>query len=351
MPNVPPGSRVLVTGANGYIALWVVQTLLENGYIARGVVRTAEKGKHLKEHFSSYGDKFELAIVPDITKEGAFDEAVKDVDAVEHTASPGQFHLVEPDDFIKPAVNGTVGVLQSALKYGNKVKRIVVTSSVAAIYHTPPTVGHVFDESSWADESIKLTAEKGRDADLMTKYRASKALAEKAAWEFVEKHKAEVKFDLVVLHPPFVIGPPIGALASPKDLNLSLAVFFFNVTLPNKTEEELKDTFNYVDVRDVSRAHVEALKTEKAAGQRIIVSEGETTWQETRNLLHSLRPDLYDSGALPRGFPKAEKVIKFKYNPDKGKKIFGFKFIPFDKTVKDTVADFEARGWVKKPTA
>jgi uncharacterized protein YbjT (DUF2867 family) len=68
MPAVKSGAKVLVSGANGYIAVWVVRTLLESGYHVRGTVRSAEKGIHLKKIFSAYGDRFELVTVPDITK-------------------------------------------------------------------------------------------------------------------------------------------------------------------------------------------------------------------------------------------------------------------------------------------
>ena len=65
---VQPGAKVLVTGANGYIAIWVVKILLEQGYAVRGTVRSPEKGNHLMSVFKKYGDKFELAVVEDITK-------------------------------------------------------------------------------------------------------------------------------------------------------------------------------------------------------------------------------------------------------------------------------------------
>ena len=69
MPIVnPTGARVLVTGANGFIAMWTIRSLLEQGYGVRGVVRSLEKGKHLKEYFSSYGDKLELFVVEDMMK-------------------------------------------------------------------------------------------------------------------------------------------------------------------------------------------------------------------------------------------------------------------------------------------
>ncbi|KAF8987068.1 hypothetical protein BDQ17DRAFT_1375438 [Cyathus striatus] len=67
MPTVKPGVKVLVTGANGYLAMWIVRTLLERGYSVRGTVRSASKGTYLTEYFKGYGDRFEIYIVPDIT--------------------------------------------------------------------------------------------------------------------------------------------------------------------------------------------------------------------------------------------------------------------------------------------
>ena len=122
MPSVNKGSKVLVSGANGYLAMWVVRTLLERGFIVRGTVRTPDKGESMIEYFKSlgYGDNFEVVVVDDIVKvgnlvpfehitsdmtfelkEGAFDEAVKGVDAIEHTASPFHLNLKEPDGMRK----------------------------------------------------------------------------------------------------------------------------------------------------------------------------------------------------------------------------------------------------------
>lgn len=71
MPSTQSGSKILVTGANGFIAVWVVQDLLERGYSVRGTVRTESKAAHIKKLFEKFGDKFEVVIVPDITKVSA----------------------------------------------------------------------------------------------------------------------------------------------------------------------------------------------------------------------------------------------------------------------------------------
>lgn len=70
MPPVPAGSKVLVTGANGFVAMWVVRTLLESGYRVRGTVRSPKKGEFMKEYFRNFGDKLEIIVVPNIEKVG-----------------------------------------------------------------------------------------------------------------------------------------------------------------------------------------------------------------------------------------------------------------------------------------
>ena len=98
MPAVSAPSKVLVSGANGYIAVWVVRTLLDRGFSVRGTVRSESKIPHLKKVFKDEFEKglLEVVVVPDITVSGAFDEAVKGVDAIEHTASPFHFKADDP---------------------------------------------------------------------------------------------------------------------------------------------------------------------------------------------------------------------------------------------------------------
>ncbi|KAG6835826.1 hypothetical protein H0H93_014299 [Arthromyces matolae] len=210
MPTITSGDKILVSGANGYIAIWVVRRFLEKGYAVRGTVRSADKGKYLEEYFKSYGDKFELVIVEDITKEGAFDEAVKGVDAIAHTASPfyldaasveGTKNLSEKvqtspmtpiAELNGPAINGTVSILKSALKNGANVKRVVVTSSCASVLEVG--VDKVFTEENWNELAIREIKEQGDAAPGPSKYRASKTLAEKGwciAYRVMESESEE----------------------------------------------------------------------------------------------------------------------------------------------------------------
>ena len=192
------------------------------GPASRGTVGSTAKAAYLNDLFEEYGDKLEVVVVEDITKDGAFDEAVKGVDAVEHTASPFHTKADDPEELIRPAVDGTTGILKSILKYGDRVKRVVVTSSCAAVLEILPEP-KTFNEENWNTLSVKEVEEKGKAANNMSKYRASKTLAERgtlllfhnaltlnlpqtAAWEIYESNKSNIKWDLVVINPPFVFG-------------------------------------------------------------------------------------------------------------------------------------------------
>ncbi len=108
-------------------------------------------------------------------------------------------------DLIIPAVQGTTSILNSALKHGNTLKRLILTSSaVAALELT--AVPRVFTESSWNEAAVEAVKTKGSAAGPFVIYCASKTLAEKAAWEFVAAHKSEISWDLAVVNPSLIIG-------------------------------------------------------------------------------------------------------------------------------------------------
>ncbi|RXW23016.1 hypothetical protein EST38_g2831 [Candolleomyces aberdarensis] len=314
MTTAHPGDTVLVTGANGYIAIWVVRKLLENGYNVRGTVRKAEKGEYLKKYFESYvrQGRLEVIVVEDITKEGAFDEAVKGVHAIEHMASPVHVDVDDPEEFIRPAVDGTLGILKSALKNNLAIKRIVITSSCAAVSTVAPEA-RTFSEADWNEITINEIREQGQQASRTTKYRASKTLAEKGAWKFYEenvKKEGRVTWDVVALNPPMVFGPGIQEISSPSALNASLKSWYDFVYSPSASSAKPKDAFevsnSWVDVRDLADAHVLALEKEEAGGQRIIVTQGAYIWQEWLDIANALHSSLVEkpSNPLPKGFPE-----------------------------------------------
>ena len=118
-----------------------------------------------------------------MNQDGAFDEAVRGVDAILHTASPLYIVEGDPDEIIVPAVKGSVGILQSAQAHGSSVKRIVSISSTASVFTMGLSEPRKFNENDWNDRCVELVRAQGKDAPAWDKYRASKMLAEKAAWE------------------------------------------------------------------------------------------------------------------------------------------------------------------------
>ena len=101
------------------------------------------------------------------------------------------------------------------------MRRVVITSSCAAVLNADPKP-RVFDEGSWNALSVREVETRGREASPFDKYRASKTLAERAAWKYVEEHKADVQYDMVVLNPPFVFGPLLHEVDKVENLNSSM---------------------------------------------------------------------------------------------------------------------------------
>ncbi|KIP01586.1 hypothetical protein PHLGIDRAFT_131196 [Phlebiopsis gigantea 11061_1 CR5-6] len=343
MPAVTQG-KVLVSGANGYIALWVVQSLLDHGFSVRGTVRSESKVAHLKETFKDHGDKLEVVVVPDITKEGAFDEAVKGVDAIAHTASPFHFNAKDPQELITPAVAGTGSILQSALLHANDtVKRIVLTASCATVL-TPDGVARTYSEADWNEYSIKQVETKGSAASPAEAYRASKTLAERAAWKFFEINKEKLHFDLAVLNPPFVFGPVLHEVGSPDALNTSMQDWYDTVVRGVRSNEQLATVgSSFIDVRDVGLAHTLALEKEAAGGERIIIASEAYNWQDWVNAAHAIDP------SLPAGntsYDSATAAFPVKYDTSKSERTLGIKYRTIKESTADTLNQFREKGWI-----
>ncbi|WVQ78700.1 hypothetical protein IAT38_000787 [Cryptococcus sp. DSM 104549] len=331
MPALAPKSRILVTGGSGFIAAHVCQRLLREGHPVRATVRSEKKGEYLKNLFEGLGG-FEYVLVDDISKPHAFDEAVRDVDGVAHTASPFYLNASSAKELIEPAVQGTVGLLQSVLDHGSTVKRVVVTSSVAAIM-MPKTGPFTFTEEDWNTESPEVVEKEGDQAPGSHLYRASKTLAERAAWDFMDSNKPE--WDLVVLNPPFVFGPIIHQVESPQQLNTSVATFYGYTHGMQKEANLATSPGNWADVRDVSYSHYRALVVPEARGERFILAVGPFSSQRLADVINTFTPKVPD---VPVGTPGSGKAIEDQcvvFSSAKAQKVLGVKFRPFEECLKD----------------
>ncbi|KAG9024852.1 methylglyoxal reductase (NADPH-dependent) gre2 [Tulasnella sp. JGI-2019a] len=355
MPPVKAPAKVLVTGASGFVAVWVCKTLLEQGYHVVGTVRSTHKGEYLQKLFEKDGfgkDRFSFMVIEDMVKDGAFDEAVASVDAVEHTASPVSV-VEDPQALIVPAVKGTTGILKSIKEYGKHVKRVVITSSATTVLShqlfEPDHKGEVImDESSWNTTSPKEVEEKGKDAPWIHKYRTSKILAEQAAWRFMEDNKNSIAFDLVTVIPTIVYGPILHDIPSAEALNMSIKMFLEFVSLPDKSEKELLGPVNssgyWADVRDVATIHALALANPNAGGERFIACSGPNSLQDFLDAIHASEHEVV---GVSKGLPGQGKNVQVrgKLLTTKVGETFGFKFRSVDDMAPATIRALRERGF------
>ncbi len=264
---------VMITGATGYVAGWIVKKLLDEGLTVHAPVRNPynlEKLKHLQA--LADGAPGELRFFKaDLLEEGSYDAAMAGCQLVFHTASPFELTVADPQrDLVDPAVNGTRNVLASANRT-DTVERVVLTSSCAAIYgdncDLESLPGKVLTEEVW-NTSSDLTHQA---------YSYSKTLAEREAWQLVA---AQERWDLVVINPSFVIGPAIDPHSSSESFAL----------IKQLGDGSMKSGapvygIGVVDVRDLAEAHFRAGFTPAASGRHII-SGHDSSFLEIAGILH-----------------------------------------------------------------
>jgi nucleoside-diphosphate-sugar epimerase len=341
MTIIDKSKPVLVTGATGFVAAWIIKRLLDEGLIVHGTVRNLEKTEkfqHLLKLAENSKGKIKF-FEADLLKEGSFKNAIENCELVFHTASPFFTAVKNPQkELVEPAVNGTTNVLNEATNCGT-VKKIVLTSSVAAIYSDvidcQNAPNGILTEKIWNTTS---------SIDYQP-YSYSKTLAEKKAWEISESQN---KWDLVTINPSFVMGPAL----NPKESNSeSLSILkqmgdgSFKMGAP-------KMGVGIVDVRDVAEAHYQAGFNPEAKG-RYITSGHNTDFVEIGKVLNVKYGNSFPvpKRELPKWLlmlvgPFANKLFTRKFirnnvnvvfNADnsKIKKELGLKFRSLDETMND----------------
>jgi dihydroflavonol-4-reductase len=241
-------TKVLVTGATGFIAGHCIQELLTHGYAVRGTVRNAATANvaHLRALAQGTGGSLEFAEAS-LGEDAGWSEAVDGCRYVWHLASPVPAKLPkDEDELIRPAVGGTLRVLRAAASSGS-VRRVVMASSTDAIVHGHARSDQVRTEADWSN------------AKRLAPYPKSKLYAEKAAWDFA----ASQPLELVTINPGLVLGPLLR-----KEQKTSMEVI--RLLLAHKLPAVPRMSFAVVDVRDIAAAHRLAMETPEAAGNRYI---------------------------------------------------------------------------------
>jgi nucleoside-diphosphate-sugar epimerase len=248
-------STVLVTGGSGFVGSHVILRLLEEGHVVRTTVRTQQREAGVRAMLEGAGAKPDgrlSFVLADLERDEGWAEAVAGCDYVLHVASP--LPRGEPkteDEVIIPARDGTLRVLRAARDA--KVKRVVFTSTCGAIYYGHPQQEAPFDETSWTNLDGEMSA-----------YVKSKAIAERAAWDFMAAEGGAL--ELTTVNPAGIFGPVLGAdYASSIELVKRLLD-----GMPGCPQLH----FSVVDVRDVAELHLHAMTDPAAKGERFIAVSG-----------------------------------------------------------------------------
>lgn len=250
-----PDQLVLVTGGSGFIGAHCIRRLHEDGYHVRTTVRSLSREAEVR---AMAGDGPLEVVTADLTADDGWPEAVAGCAYVLHVASP--FPLGRPkheDELIVPAREGALRVLRAARGAG--VRRVVLTSSFAAIGYGHGHPDTVFDETSWTNV----------DGPGVSAYAKSKTLAERAAWDFAENEGGEL--ELAVVNPVAVLGPLLGPDAS---TSIELVKRLLDGSMPGTP----KVAFGLVDVRDVADLHVRAMTAPEATGERFLAIGEDFRW-------------------------------------------------------------------------
>ncbi|KAI0376925.1 NAD dependent epimerase/dehydratase [Hypomontagnella monticulosa] len=341
---MPTLYRVLLTGANGYIAQHILAQLLETGHSVLGVVRSQSKVEALTKTFGRYINtpQLDFSIVPDITTPGAFDTVLQSTppfDIVLHTASPFFFRATRGADFLHPAIKGTTEILEGIARVAPSVKRVVVTSSFAAIgdmggspISNPP---RIYTRDDWNPVTMEQAME---TEDPMITYPASKTFAEKAAWDFVKEGKGD--FELATINSAYVVGPLYdpSQIATLEGINESVARIYKLLLHPDrKPSDPVPASLIYLwaDVRDVARAHLLAMTRPEAAGKRWFVTAGDLGMQQIVNYLREALPEKRDT--IPIGDPKKLEKPEGWYGASapETERVLGLKYISAEESIKD----------------
>ena len=262
-------TKVFVTGASGFIAKHILRELLEKGYEVRASIRSDKRKAEIQALFPDAGIEFAYL---DLTKDDGWAEAMMGCDVLMHTASP--FPMSEPkdpQDLIRPAVDGTLRAMNAAKVAG--IKRVILTSSNAAIYK---------DASKPKDQPSDETNWTTPDGPGVGAYEASKTLAESAAWDFVADNP---EIALTTINPGGVFGPAM-------DVNYGTTLELVERMMKGSDPMIPPMSLPAVDVRDVAMMHVAAIDMDETKGERYSATSETLRLMEMVNILRGWDPSL-----------------------------------------------------------
>ncbi|RFU28125.1 hypothetical protein B7463_g8234, partial [Scytalidium lignicola] len=327
---------LLITGANGYVALHLIKQALSQGFRVIGTVRSSSSAEKVLAAFPTASSHLSLVQVPDITKAESFEKAFSNftVSSIINLASPLINNPKDVrSDILDPAIQSGVAILEAAVHYGGPAfKRVVHVGSFASSLDL--SLGNAPGKTYTPDDWNPLTYEEAADGGQMTAYMGSKTLAEKSMWDWMRDHKPA--FDLVAINPSAIFGPHLGPI-NLDHLNVSTQMLWELVApSPNPPPYNSYHLGTWVDVRDVSTALLAAVKVPAAGGERFLASQ-RCHWQLVRDEARRVLPEL--ESRIGEGEPGAWRAARdTTYNVDGSKleRILGVSYTSLEVCLKDS---------------
>ncbi|GKT60965.1 3-beta hydroxysteroid dehydrogenase [Colletotrichum tofieldiae] len=344
-----PDELLLITGVTGHVGFAVLTHALRAGHTVRCAVRSEAKAAFIRSRpqiraLDLPRARLNFAIVPDITADGAYDDAIRGVSSVIHVASPLATADSVPRDqhqeyFIQPAVRGTLGMLEAAKRAGT-VRRVVITSSVVALASVEEMEGRERRTTPVQPEERAGFKPEPYESEFAA-YAASKVAALKGAEAWLARERPA--FDVVHLHPSFVLGRNDIATSTNEAMRGTNAVVL--ATLRGK-KWGCAFAGATVHVDDVARAHVQALRP-SVPGNRSYVLSTRARWNDAKLISKRAFPEAFERKLFSSGGSVGTTALEFDSSATEA--VFGFHLQGFEAQIKSLVAHFvELR--MRRPT-
>ncbi|MDQ6636407.1 MAG: NAD-dependent epimerase/dehydratase family protein [Candidatus Dormibacteraeota bacterium] len=316
-------SKVLVTGGSGYVGTQLIAALLRDGREVRATVRSLESEGDVRTAMrrGNADDSGLEVVAAELTADDGWAAAAAGCEEVHHVASP-MIQTDDPNEVIVPAREGTIHALRAARDAG--ARRVVLTSSFVAVGYTPKP-GFEYTEADWTDP----------DTPGLAAYPLSKVIAERTAWDFIEREGGDT--ELVTVNPTFILGPTLTTQAR-SSLQLIKAMLDGHMPVVRRQR------FGVADVRDVADVHIRAMAAPEAAGKPFLVlADGPTiSFLETAQLLRERLGPLGER--VPTEEAPGEDPPRLIIHNDRAKTELGWRPRPAETTIVETAESLRDLG-------
>lgn len=321
----------------------VVDQLLKHDKMVCAAVRSERAAKTVRTNFQEYikSNQLRIGFIDDLTQPESFQTVLDEtITSIIHVASPlpmGKNIQDNEREMLGPAIAGTTAVLEAANMYASpSFRRVVQISSVSAMLDLSkgPRPGYVYTEADWNPVTYEEAAMESNSTLL---YVSSKALSEKAVWEWAARNNP--RFDIVCLCPSTVFGPHIETIDSMTTLHSTASLLWNLIDAPQIPALEFAGA---IDVRDAALMVAAAVDKPDASGKRLLLAE-HFDWQSAADAAREGLPQEARS-RIPVGKPGygRDEALRNLYavNGSKAVEVLGVRYRSLAETVIDTLKQF-----------